>query len=165
MEYILIIIVIILFFSFKSLQEKVNKNELLLSHVVTSLSYYEKFLLKNNILSQTDIHNARRIIKNNLSEKDFEKLKNLILLTDEDYSELLEVALANSKARTLQNSIKDAVYYKNNRDVREILKIIEKNNIENDLLKDGEEDHLKHPSADSWINHKYGKNYFFPDSE
>ena len=150
MSYIIAIIIIFIIINIFHRIKIQEKNNFLLRHVITALNHYEKVLLKNKSIKQEDIHRSRQISREGLDEKNFEKLKRMVVSLDPHYLSLLQGLIACNKDNDISKELAvDAVYYKNNYSARELLKIIEDDNIKEFKVNE-----------DEWITDKYGKDFF-----
>jgi len=144
-EYLIFIIIIYLVIDYYSRFKRRKELDLLLKFLTITLNKYEKVLLKHKGIKHEDIWQARMLLRESVGEEDEKKIKEFITSNDPDYLMVLKELLFENKEKDsdiMRNLIVNAIYYKNNHDIRGVLKIIEK--------KDD----------DKWITNKYGKDFF-----
>ncbi len=153
MEFFLLLSFLLLY----SVYHKLEKINLLAKHNTIVLSYYEKLLLKKEIINLHDVFESRRLIRIDVDDKKYKKLVKTVVSCDKDFKELKRYISYSDKYKNssvMEEMAEDAVYKKNHIDVLEILKIINKNKIKESGEKEEE-----------WVYRNYGKNFFFSDEE
>ncbi|HUT22674.1 MAG TPA: hypothetical protein VMX18_04785 [Candidatus Bipolaricaulota bacterium] len=133
---------------------KSTMNNNLLSFLTILISRYEKILLKNHIIDQSEITITRVALENEINQRDLSKIKEAFVSSDPEYlmalTALIEKEYDNKRDfKIKKEELINIFYYKNYRMLKRLMKEVESKNIEE-----------SNESADKWLEDKYGKNFF-----
>ncbi len=150
MNYLILLIIVYIIFDVYYRLKNQRKFNFLLTHIATTFNYYEKLFVNNKTLKIQDVISSRELVKNEINESNFEKLKSIVVSLDNYYLRLLLALTSSDKySKEMKDKAIDAVYNLDEKTVFEMLKIAEKENIE----EFGED-------ADKWVKDKYGDKFF-----
>lgn len=111
MEYILYIIVILIMIDISYCFKKQKNFNLLTKHLSFVINYYEKIFLDKKIITENEIRNIRQAIKEELNEKDFAKLKKMVVAHDNIYLPILTDIVCHGKDdKNILNETESAIY-------------------------------------------------------
>jgi len=155
MQYIISLVLIFVLIDIYYRFRKTQGNIFLLRFIALLVIRFEKLLLKEKFIDSNEVEYTRNLIREQISDKDFQKLKNIFLSLDPDYHNAL-VALFGSETITdkkaqkeKQFSLKDIIFNRQYRRLKNFIKEVEKKNIE----EFGQ-------NEDEWVEDKYGKEFF-----
>lgn len=129
MAYVLYIIVILIIIDIYYRFKKQKNFNLLTKHLAFVINRYEKILLDKGVITEGDMINTRKAIREEVNEQDFLKLKKMVVAHDDIYLPILTDIIKHSKnSKNMLGQTENVIYMMDKQKLSILEKEIHKDN-------------------------------------